>query len=703
MEAVECGAACLAIVLGYYRRFERLDTLRAACGVSRDGSNAGSIIRVAQQFGCEAEGFQASADAALKGPFPAIIFWNFNHFVVLEGASATHAYLNDPAIGHYRVSRSEFEERYSDVVISVSPGPAFRPGGKPERPLRRLLQQGLAYRAQMVFVLLVGVLIAFPTFIVPNIAGAFVDEVLIGGQASWLRGLIATLIAITLCQTLLAWLKNGVLLRVESHMAASTSASVLWHVLRLPSAFFSARYLGDITSRIASVPMIARVLSFRVATACVSFVMAVILFALMVLLDGRLAAIAIGGALVNVAVLFAVQHYRFETALRLSVDEGKLFGISAIGLRTIETLKAGGREDDFFGKWAGTHARILMAEQKLARIDQISALVPGLTITLTTALILWVGGGLVIEAALTLGALIAFQALLYELGAPLQQVANTAGLSQKVAADMARLDDILNHKLDWRHSASPQTDTGAPEAISLTLEGVTFGYNPLAQPLVEGFDLHLKKGEWVALVGGSGSGKTTIGKLACGLLEPWSGSVRIAGRALTSLNRSTLSGLMASVDQDIVLFEGSMRDNLTLWDPTISQEALMAAARDAHLFDVISSRSGSFETVVEENGRNFSGGERQRIELARALAREPALLILDEATSALDPETELQIMTAMRSRGMTCLVIAHRLSAIRDCDEIIVMDGGRVVERGSHDQLLANEGIYSRLIRSEDG
>ncbi len=551
--------------------------------------------------------------------------------------------------------------------------------------------------------MLIGVLIAISGFIIPSFTGVFVDDVLLGRQEGWLEPLAVALSAAILAQVVLAWLKSGVLLRVETHMAASRSAEFLWHVLRLPSIFFALRYLGDITSRVTSVQTIAQLISTHIGTAAINLFAASVLFLLMLLLDHVLAAIAIAGALINVIVLRLLHRVRFETSVRLSVEEGKLFSASVIGLKTIETLKASGREDDFFGKWSGYHARAIGTEQLLSRLDQLSALVPALIVTATMAVALWVGGARVMDTTLTLGGFIAFQALFSAVAAPVQQMVDTAGQTQQVAAELTRLDDVLKHPLDWRHVAKTEGAIDPARAVSLKLDDLTFGYNPQAPALIEGFDLEIRKGGWVALVGGSGSGKSTIGKLACGLYAPWHGKVLIEGREITSIERQDLARLIGSVDQEITLFEGSLKDNLTLWDTGIRNEDLMAAARDAQVFDVISSMVGSLEARVEENGRNFSGGERQRIEIARALVRSPALLVLDEATSALDPGTELKIMTALRARGMSCLVVAHRLSTIRDCDEIIVLERGRVAERGTHDQLAAANGSYSRLIREGQG
>ncbi|MEM1360804.1 MAG: NHLP family bacteriocin export ABC transporter peptidase/permease/ATPase subunit [Pseudomonadota bacterium] len=699
MEAVECGAASLAMMLGYYGCFESLDKLRVACGVSRDGSNAANLVRVARNYGCEAAGYRKSHDDILKGPRPAILFWNNSHFVVFEGASRSAVFINDPIIGHRKVSFSEFQESYSGIMITIQPGEQFEAGGTPKRPVMQLIQMATAYRPQLYFVLILGCLLAVPGFVIPAFMGVFVNDILISHQQDWLGPLIAVLIAAILIQTTLNWVKETSLLRIETHMAAERSANFLWHVLRLPSRFFGMRYLGDITSRIVNIQSIAQTISSEIGTSVVNLFTAIILFALMSFLDPILATLAASGAVLNFVVVRLLHKTRVETSVRLDVEEGKLFGTAVIGLRTIESLKAGGREDDFFAKWSGYHARAITTEQILSRLDQVSALIPGLIGMATMAAALWIGGGRVMDASLTIGGFIAFQVLFAALLTPIQHMVTSTAHVQRVAADLTRLQDVLEHPLDWRHRPGQTSSQSHQSNGSLRFENVTFGYSPLAPPLIENLNLEVRTGGWVALVRKSGSGKSTIGKLASGLYEPWSGRVMIDDRDITSIERRDLADILGAVDQEIVLYEGSMRDNLTLWDHSVSQEALVKATRDAQIFDTISAKSQSFDAEVEENGRNFSGGERQRIEIARALVRDPRLLVLDEATSALDPETEREIMASLRARDVACLVVAHRLSTVRDCDEIIVLDEGRVVDRGTHDDLMSSNGVYSRLIQ----
>ncbi len=701
MEAVECGAASLGMVLGHFGRHVSLDVLRVQCGVSRDGSNAANVLKVARQYGCQTRGMRTTADEVLKGPFPVILFWNFSHFLVLEGASKDRAYLNDPAVGRRAVPFSEFEKSFSGVALAIEPGDGFERGGKRSKPIAEILHQAADYRVQLAFVILIGILIVLPSFTIPNFAGVFVENILLDGQKRWLRPLILALLLAISFQLLLSWLKFATLWRIGTHMTANKTTKFLWHVLRLPSQFFALRYQGDIASRISSVDTVSQLISSQIGVAIFNLFSAAILFVLMIMLEPVLAVVAIVGALTNLVVLRLFHRARFESSVRLSVDQGKLFAASHIGLKAIETLKSTGGEDDFFGKWAGYHARALMSEQSVARLDQLSALMPAFVVTMTTALALWVGGERVIDSALTLGALIAFQALFAAVSEPVQQMVNTVGQTQQAAANLTRIDDVLKHQVDWRHTSDGERQPlpqGGPAA--LRLENVSFGYNRQAPAMVENFNLTIDRGGWTALVGASGCGKSTLGKLASGLFQPWDGSIQINGVDIRSIDRQSLADTVGFVDQDIVLFEGTFRENLTLWDPSVTEDDLVAAAETAQIVDLLSANAEGIDARVEENGRNLSGGERQRVEIARAIVRSPSLLIMDEATSALDPITELRIMEALKRRMISCLLVAHRLSTIRDCDEIIVLDKGRVVERGSHDELMALDGAYHRLIRA---
>lgn len=702
MEAVECGAVSLAIMLGFHGRFVPLDTLRSECGISRDGSKASNVVKVAERYGLKGSGFRRPPEQVLEGPFPVIVFWRFNHFLVVEGARGDRVYINDPATGPRTISRESFAKDYSGIVLVFEKTETFEPGGPRPRLFERLADQARDYRGTLLFLLLLSALIALPSFVVPGFTAVFVDDVLIDDLTDWLPALILGLAGAVVLLLIFSWLKEMTVLRLQMGMSLDRSATFVWHVLRLPVEFFEQRYLGDIANRITTIQQVAQLLTTQLGMAAVGGVTALILLFLTTLISPVLALIAAVGILTNGVVLWQLNRARSDAAIRLSTDQGKLFATSLIGIKTIETLKAMGSENDFFGKWAGYHAKVVNSEQRLARLAQASIVVPPLTAMTTLAVALAVGGLSVISGALTIGALVAFQSLFMMITTPVQQLVETAGKGQEAAADLARLDDVFETELDWRHQPPAKPAAGAGDDVpGLHVQNITFGYAPLDPPLIEDFSVDVAPGGWLALVGASGSGKSTIGRLVSGLYRPWQGSVLIDGQPITSYDRRALARLLAIVQQDIALFEGTIAENISLWDTTLPRAAIVQAAEDAQLGDVIAALPNGLNGVIEEGGRNLSGGERQRVEIARALAHEPSVLILDEATSALDPLTELEIIRAIRRRGMTCLIISHRLSTIRDCDEIIVLDQGAVVERGSHEDLMAAAGTYHRLITDE--
>ncbi len=701
MEAVECGAVALAILLGYYGRFVPLDVLRSECGISRDGSKASNIVKVAKRYGLDASGFRRAADQVLEGPFPSIVFWRFNHFLVVEGVRGDRVFLNDPATGPRVVARSSFEEDYSGIVLLFEKTEAFETGGPRPKLFERLADQAGDYRGTLLFVLLLSALIALPSFVVPGFTAIFVNDVLIDGFLAWLPALCLGVAGAIAFLFVLSWLKEMTVLRLQTGMSLDRSAAFVWHLLRLPANFFEQRYLGDIANRVTTIQQVAQLLTTQLGMAAVGGVTALVLLILTALIDPVLSIVAVVGILTNGIVIWRLNRARADAALRLRTDQGKLFATSLIGIKTIETLKSMGAENDFFGKWAGHHAKVVNSQQRLSRLAQASIVVPPLTAIMTLGVALAVGGLRVVDGALTIGALVAFQSLFMLITAPVQELVETAGQGQEAAADLARLDDVFDSPLDWRHQPAV-TPSAAPDGTpGLQLHNITFGYAPLEAPLIEDLSVDLAPGGWLALVGASGSGKSTISKLVSGLYMPWNGDVLIDGQPLSAYGRRDLAKLLAVVQQDIALFEGTIAENISLWDRTIPLDVILDAARDAQLNDVIAAMPGGIDGVIEEGGRNLSGGERQRIEIARALAHSPSILILDEATSALDPVTEAQIVRAIRRRGMTCLVIAHRLSTIRDCDEIIVLDKGNVAERGRHEELIAAEGAYTQLIADE--
>jgi NHLM bacteriocin system ABC transporter peptidase/ATP-binding protein len=705
MEAVECGAAALAIVLAHHGRWVPLEELRVACGVSRDGSKASNVVKAARGYGLAAKGFKKEPTALRSLTLPAILHWNFNHFVVLDGFRKGRVFLNDPATGPREVTEEELDQAFTGVVLTFEPGPEFQRQGDPPRLIPALRRRLAGSRAALVFVLLAGLALAIPGLVVPVFSKIFVDSVLLENRREWLAPLLFAMGIAALLTGALTWIQQVYLLRLETRMAVGSSSRFLWHVLRLPTEFFSQRYAGDISSRVAINDRVAQLLSRDLATNALGAVMVVFFALVLFQYDAVLTLVGIAVVSLNVVALRYVSRRRVDGNRRLVQDQGKLLGTAIGGLQTIETLKATGGESDLFARWAGYQAKVVNGQQELERYTQILDAVPPLLSAVNMALILGLGGLRVMNGSLTLGGLVAFQLLMAAFIAPINRLVSLGGRLQMVEGDMNRLDDVLRYRID--PSAGSGSGELPPVGAAVRLNGflelreVSFGYSRLDPPLIEGLHLSLKPGSRVALVGGSGSGKSTISRLVTGLYEPWGGEILFDGRRRRETPAGVLTGSLAAVDQNVFLFEGTVRENLTLWDATIPLPEVVAAAKDACIHEDIAARPGGYDSPVEEGGANWSGGQRQRLEIARALVGRPSVLVLDEATSALDPTTESRIDQNLRRRGCTCLIVAHRLSTIRDADEIIVLEKGKVVQRGAHDELKGVDGPYSRLISAE--
>ena len=704
MEMTECGAACLGMILAHFGRWAPLEELRVRCGVSRDGSKAVNMLRAAREYGLAAQGFRREPNRLFDLPFPMIIFWNFNHFVVLEGIRRRTVYLNDPAEGPRRLSWQEFDEGFTGVCLAFAPGPEFRRAGAAPSVARGLLARLGAAWSPLGFVVLATLVLVVPGLAAAALSKVFVDDVLIPRSDDLVMPMLLGLAAAAAMQGGLTWLQQHCLARLEIKLALVASYRFFWHVVTLPMHFFSQRFAGDVAHRVSSNDRVAELLSGQLATSFVGLLTMAVYGVVMASYDLVLASVVFAMAAVNLMALRLVSRVREDGSRRLLKEQGGLAGASVNGVRMIETLKANGSEDEFFSRWSGLQANALAAQQEIGVYTNLLNVLPPLLASVTTVSILGVGGLRMLgEGAMTVGGLIAFQSLARSFLQPVDGLVQFASDLQTVKADIARLDDVLNYRPDDR--ARQGLDRPAPAAPDpargfVEVENLTFGYNEQEPPFIRGFNLSIRPGQRVALVGPSGCGKSTVAKLVCGLLTPGSGAVRIDGRPVTDIPPSHLTGALSYVDQDVMLFDGNVRENVTLWNPTIPESDVTNALRDAVIHDEIALRPGKYDSRVEEGGRNFSGGQRQRLEIARALATNPTVLVLDEATAALDPITEMEFDDRIRRRGCTCLIVAHRLSTIRDADEIVVLERGRIVQSGPHDELIKQDGAYRALVTS---
>jgi len=709
MEALECGAACLAMVLAYYGRWVALEKLRVICGVSRDGSKAINIVKAARTLGLKAQGKRMEPAELKQLAAPAILFVNMNHFVVFEGVTKHGVQINDPGNGRRTVAAEEFDGMFSGIALVFEPTEAFEKGGTAPAILPSLWAMARQSTRPLLLLALAGVLLAGFNLFLPGFQRVYVDRILIERLDDWVYPLALVVGAVVPVIALLAWLHGRLMAAISTKLAIVLSSRMVWHVLRLPVLYFSQRYAGMISSRVALADDLALLLTHGLSQALVNLSLVLLMTLLMLQYSVTLTLICLGMTLINAVAFHFLRQRMGEASEKVAMQMVKMNGKAMQGLRMMETLKSTGTDGFFFSQWAGLQALFINAQQSIAEREAlIGALQIGLA-SLTSAVVLVVGGYYTMTEHFSIGMLLAFSTITILFNQPVAVLVNLAGVLQQTKGTLTQVDDTLRSPpaREFSQGEQPadlprQTLTAPLRRLSgqVRIEGLSFGYAPLEAPLIRDFSLEMTPGSRVALVGGSGSGKSTVGKLLTGLLEPQAGRISFDRVALEDVPRDILRNSLAVVDQEIILFEGSVHDNISLWDETLPQENLVTAAKDAMIHDLILSRRGGYAGPVDENGRNFSGGQRQRLEIARALAGNPSLLVLDEATSALDTVTEEAIMKNLRRRGCTLLIIAHRLSTIRDCDEIIVMHQGQILQRGSHASLLAEGGPYRELIET---
>ena len=705
MEALECGAASLSMVLAYYGRWIPLEQMRVDCGVSRDGSNARNILKAARNYGLEAGGYRYENVQELRdeGSFPCILHWNFNHFVVCCGFRGNYAYLNDPERGNVRISLEEFDRSFTGICLQFAPTEAFTPDGKRKSMFSYAAKRLRGAGAAVAFVVLTSILDELFGIFDPAFDRFFMDRLLTGENRDLLTPFIALFTGLALLQIIIAAIRSIYAYKISGKLATVGNSTYLWKVLRLPMEFFSQRMTGDIQMRQTANAEIAQTLVSVFAPFLINIVMMVFYLFVMLRFSPLLTLIGLAAILLSTVAGRIVSEKRVGITRVQMRDQGKLVSSTVSGIQMAETIKASGAEKGFFAKWAGYQASVHAQEIRFAKLDVSLGMVPVFLSEVANNMVLVLGVYLVMREQFSLGMILMFQSFLTSFMMPAMTVISAGQTVQEMRTQMERIEDVLQYPDDpYVREAELSDDMDYRKLMgTVDMRNVTFGYSPLADPLIRDFSMHVEPGSSVAFVGASGCGKSTLAKLISGLYRPWSGEILFDGRPIGEIDRSIFTGSVAVVDQEITLFEDSVAGNIKLWDDSIEDFEMILAARDAQIHNDIMRREGGYHGKLLEGGRDLSGGQRQCLEIARVLAQDPSIIIMDEATSALDAQTEYELVKAVQERGITCIVIAHRLSTIRDCDEIIVLDGGQVVERGTHEELLALGGVYTELITSE--
>lgn len=702
LEALECGAASLCMILAYYNKWIPLEQVREDCGVSRDGSNARNVLKAARFYGLEAKGYRYEPETLkTQGKFPCIIHWNFNHFVVLDGFRGGKAYLNDPAKGTYSVPMDTFDDSFTGICLQFEPTDAFTPSGKQKSMLSFAAKRLKGTGAAMAFTVLTGIVAALMGLVQPAFSRVFLDHLLTGKDLAWTTGFLLFLGAFNLIQIIMSALQAVYSLRINGKMAAVGNASYMWKVLKMPMKFFSQRMAGDIQGRQGSNATIANTLIGTFAPLLLNVVMMVFYFVVMLRYSVLLTVIGLASLSVNAFVSRYISKKRINVTRVSMRDNAKLGAATVAGIEMIETIKASGAESGYFKKWSGYQASVNTQQVKFLKLNQYLGMIPQFVSTLANNAVLFLGVWLTMQGQFTVGMIMAFQGFLSSFMAPAMTMISAGQTLQEMRTQMERVDDVMEYPDDVVFADSGSDAEMKKLTGNIEIKDLVFGYSPLAEPLIKDFNMTLKPGKSVAIVGGSGCGKSTMSKLIAGLYHPWSGEILFDGQPMNQISKSVFRGSLAVVDQEIILFEDTIANNIKMWDDSIEDFEMILAAHDAQIHEDIMQRPKGYQHKLIEGGKDFSGGQRQRMEIARALAQDPTIVILDEATSALDAKTEYDVVKAIRDRGITCIVIAHRLSTIRSCDEIIVMEHGEIKDRGTHKELMEKSGIYRDLVSAE--
>lgn len=700
MTAVECGAASLAMILSYHGRKTSVSEMRERCGVGRDGLSALSIVRTARSYGLRVRAITLQENDFRFVSLPAIVHWGFNHFLVVERWTSHHVDLVDPAIGRRRVTAEEFDNSFTGVVLTFEAGVNFDRGAAKRHV--NLAHYALNYAKLAPFSLLqilgASLLLQLFGLVVPALTALVVDTIVPDKLQGALALLAFGLLILFVAQLTTMLLRSTVLLYLQTKVDTQMMLGFFEQLLTLPVRFFQQRSSGDLLARLSSNTIVRDTISNQLVSSVLdgAFVLVylIILFAVSPLFGFLV--VLLGG--LQIVLLTITTRAVRELAARELVAQGKSQGYATEALVGMVTLKASGAEHRALQRWSNLFFDQMNASVRRTYVSSVINTVLTTFQTFSPVLLLVFGTYLALNGSLQIGTMLALVSLATAFLTPLSSLVTTGQKLQLVHSHLERIADVMEAEPEQdllRVRESPRLQ-GA-----ISLDQVSFQYDPHSAPILNDISISITSGQKVAIVGRSGSGKTTLGNLLLGLSLPTSGEIFYDGIPLRTLDYQMVRSQFGVVTQASSIFSGSIRENISLNNPEMDMESVIRAARAAAIHDDIMGMPMEYETMVSEGGSALSGGQRQRLALARALANKPVLMLLDEATSALDVITERLVEQNLRELACTQIIIAHRLSTIRNADLILVLDGGKIVERGTHQELLAREGYYAGLIQSQ--
>ncbi|MFC9286620.1 peptidase domain-containing ABC transporter, partial [Streptomyces sp. NPDC057052] len=701
MSEVECGIACLTMMLNFYGCRTSLSELRTRCGVGRDGLSALEIVRIARDHGMRVRTVSLPRNDLRFVALPAIVHWEFTHFVVAERWSRKHVDVVDPARGRCRLTQDEFDAGFTGVVILLEPGAAFdrRTAAAPGATFRGYVFQFLRQAPGTALQLLgVSLLLILLGLVLPVLTAVVIDQVLPFGMRDVMPVLGIGIVAVFVAQTVATLLREWLLVYLRARIDVSMMLGFVEHLLELPYKYFQQRSTGDLLARAASNAMLRELLSNQLLSAVMDSGLVMFYLLLLFWQSPPFGALTLGVGLLGATVLMLSNGTIGRLSGRELAAFGKSQGYLGEAIVGIGTLKAAGAEAQAFDRWSNLFFDHLNISLRHNYVSGTVASILGSLPFFGQLGLLWVGATQVLDGSISVGTMVALLSLAAAFFAPLTSLVDSAQQFQLVSANLDRIRDVTE--------AEPEQPSSAPRPAPrlsghLRMDGVGFRYSRTGPQVLSDINLTARPGERIAIVGHSGSGKSTLGELLLGLYVPTQGDIFYDGVSLRDVKWQELRRQFGVVLQDSALFSGTILSNITLSNPSIKRERVVAAAELAAIHDDIMAMPMQYDTFVSEGGSALSGGQRQRLAIARAIAHRPAIIMLDEATSHLDVETERRVAENLRTLGCTQIIVAHRLSTIRDADTILVLDRGTIVERGSHHELLRRGGPYARLVHQQ--